>query len=153
VDAIPAALLRRAASEAVKVLSACGSVLLPLSDFRLVTDHVEALGEAIAKLPPEKQVPIFVVGGASRFLRRCHAFAEWCDRDRASLAHAGKSPFLVEALVQTERLILAETQSELQGVYREPCVVLAPSCSIAGCCCSLPIALECCQSCLTHLGV
>mmetsp|Transcript_28043 Transcript_28043/g.50863 ORF Transcript_28043/g.50863 Transcript_28043/m.50863 type:complete len:610 (+) Transcript_28043:73-1902(+) len=122
--------LAGAADEAARVVLSGGCVLIPIgADMALALDLVEALGNAIAKLPPSAQAPILTVGGASHLLRRCGSYAEWAHPDRAVRAHAGQSPFLVQGLLDSCRLALAENVPGLAGSFREPCVVLVPASS------------------------
>ncbi|CAE8642688.1 unnamed protein product, partial [Polarella glacialis] len=95
-------------------------------DQALALDLVEALGEAIARLPAECQGPLFAVGGTAHFLERCGSLAEWAAPSRAARAHAGEAPFLTEALVKSGRLVLAQTLAELASAFREPCILLLP---------------------------
>ncbi|CAE8731580.1 unnamed protein product, partial [Polarella glacialis] len=95
-------------------------------DQALTLDLVEALGEAIARLPAECQGPLFAVGGTAHFLERCGSLAEWAAPSRAARAHAGEAPFLTEALVKSGRLVLAQTLAELASAFREPCILLLP---------------------------
>lgn len=126
--AAPSTCLAAAADEAARVIEAGGCVLTPIgADMPLALDLVEALGNAIAKLPAPAQAPILTVGGATRLLRRCGSYAEWAHPDRAERAHAGRSPFLVQGLLDSCRLALSESVPGLASSYREPCVILVPA--------------------------
>mmetsp|Transcript_47396 Transcript_47396/g.151107 ORF Transcript_47396/g.151107 Transcript_47396/m.151107 type:complete len:708 (+) Transcript_47396:278-2401(+) len=117
------------ASEAAALVKAGNSVVMPVGGdlFTLTVDIVEALGHALAELPREAQVPIFVVGSLARFLRRCSTYAEWAESERLDDAYEGRSPFLLEDLRLTHRLVLADSLHDLKEAYREPFVALLPA--------------------------
>ncbi|CAK9038448.1 unnamed protein product [Durusdinium trenchii] len=129
--------LTDAAKEVAVVLQSRGNVLVPLNGSP--EDFTEELTECIAKAISEleNQGPIFAISTPARSLRRCGRWAEWTSKKGQDVmmvamcreeerARVGEHPFLVDALRESGRLVLAETINDLTDAYEEPCVVLAP---------------------------
>ncbi|CAK9102436.1 unnamed protein product [Durusdinium trenchii] len=118
--------LTDAAKEVAVVLQSRGNVLVPLNGSP--EDFTEELTECIAKAISEleNQGPIFAISTPARSLRRCGRWAEWTSKKGQERARVGEHPFLVDALRESGRLVLAETINDLTDAYEEPCVVLAP---------------------------
>jgi len=65
------------------------------------------------------------VGSPAILLRRCTSLSEWAHGDRAARASHSIAPYLIEELVATGRLVLADSLHELADTYCEPCIVMA----------------------------
>eukprot|EP00434_Breviolum_minutum_P014707 symbB.v1.2.012969.t1/scaffold908.1/size153097/2 len=106
-----------AAKQVSSVLATGGSVLVP-TDF-----HLQAfLGEMTELFA--RAVPILALGSAAAFLRRCGRFSEWATPNRQERAWRGEHPFLIAPLLQSGRVILAETLNGMAS--HEQVVVVAP---------------------------
>ncbi|CAE7374215.1 unnamed protein product [Symbiodinium natans] len=118
--------LPQVSQEASAALGRGGNVLVPIGpDQAFTEDLVMSLARQIAKLSDKCQGPIFACGAPALRLRRCGVFAEFASKTCLDRAHSGEHPFLVDALCESGRLVLAETVSELAELYQEPCMVLA----------------------------
>ncbi|CAE7428967.1 unnamed protein product [Symbiodinium sp. CCMP2456] len=113
--------------QAAAVLGRGGNVLIPIgADQAFTEDLVMSISRQIADLPDKCQGPIFACGAPALRLRRCGVFAEFSSRTCLDRAHSGEHPFLVDALRESGRLVLADSISEMAESYQEPCVLLVP---------------------------
>ncbi|CAE7325145.1 unnamed protein product [Symbiodinium sp. KB8] len=85
-----------------------------------------SISRQISDLPDKCQGPIFACGAPALRLRRCGVFAEFSSKTCLDRAHSGEHPFLVDALRDSGRLVLADSLSEMAESYQEPCVLLVP---------------------------
>eukprot|EP00439_Symbiodinium_sp_Y106_P086743 s33_g35.t3 len=113
--------------QAAAVLGRGGNVLIPIgADQAFTEDLVMSISRQIADLADKCQGPIFACGAPALRLRRCGVFAEFSSRTCLDRAHSGEHPFLVDALCESGRLVLADSISEMAESYQEPCVLLLP---------------------------
>ncbi|CAE7255544.1 unnamed protein product [Symbiodinium microadriaticum] len=113
--------------QAAAVLGRGGNVLIPIgADQAFTEDLVMSISRQISDLPDKCQGPIFACGAPALRLRRCGVFAEFSSKTCLDRAHSGEHPFLVDALRDSGRLVLADSLSEMAESYQEPCVLLVP---------------------------